>query len=107
MIMIIIAEKKKPKNEASDWRPSSREELSSNLRRFSSRRVSIFKVGPDQYFIQEGRFIGKNQGIHYYMDRNGFIGGFDVRTLGDRIEVIEDVMFSAFIGNQEVQIIFE
>jgi hypothetical protein len=40
------------------------------------------------------------------MDRNGFIGGFDIRTISDNIETVDDSLWSFFIGRQEVQLIF-
>jgi hypothetical protein len=39
------------------------------------------------------------------MDRNGFICGFDVRTISDRVEMVDDSMWSFHIGRQEVQLI--
>jgi hypothetical protein len=107
--MLIVTENKSkgsPKKESSDWVPSSKDALASALRRFSSRRVDILLVGPDHYWIEDGRFIGKNQGINYWIDKNGFICGFDARTISDRVETIHDVMWSFHIGRQEVQLTF-
>jgi hypothetical protein len=108
--MVIVTEKKDkslPKKESLNWVPSSKDALASAIRRFQARKVDIFLVGPDHYWIEDGRFIGKNQGINYWIDRNGFIGGFDVRTVSDRVESINDTMWSFHIGRQEVQLIFD
>jgi hypothetical protein len=107
--MVIVTEKKNkslPKKEASNWIPGSKDALASAIRRYQARRANIFLVGPDHYWIEDGRFVGKNQGIYYWMDRNGFIGGFDIRTISDRIETVDDSLWSFHIGRQEVQLIF-
>jgi hypothetical protein len=107
--MVIVTEKRNegsPKKEASNWTLSSKDALASAIRRFQARKVDIFLVGPDHYWIEDGRFVGKNQGINYWIDRNGFIGGFDVRTISDRVETINDALWSFHIGRQEVQLNF-
>jgi hypothetical protein len=107
--MIVVTEKKSKgslKREASGWIPSSKNELALAIRKQQTRRVNIFLVGPDYYWIEGGRFIGKNQGINYWMNRDEFICGFDVRTVSDRIEMIDDSLWSFHIGRQEVQLTF-
>jgi hypothetical protein len=107
--MIVVTEKNGKdslKREASNWTPSSKNELALAIRKQQARKVNIFLVGPDYYWIEDGRFIGKNQGINYWMDKNGFICGFDVRTVSDRVEMIDDSLWSFHIGRQEVQLIF-
>lgn len=107
--MVILKEKTSSRTsvkEFGNWTPSSKDGLASTIRKFSSRRVDIFLVGPDRYWIEDGRFIGKNQGIYYWVDSNGFICGVDVRTISDRVETINGTLWSFHIGRQEVQLIF-
>jgi hypothetical protein len=109
--MIILKESKSPKaspkKESAEWESSSKDALALAIRKYSSKKVDIFLVGPDRYWIEDGRFIGKNQGINYWIDRNGFICGFDVRTISDRVETMHGTLWSFHIGRQEVQLLFD
>jgi hypothetical protein len=106
--MIILTENKgkNSKKESSNWITSSKDALAAAIRKYSSRRVDIFLVGPDRYWIEDGRFIGRNQGINYWIDSNGFICGFDTRTISNRVEMMDDTAWSFHIGKQEVQLLF-
>jgi hypothetical protein len=105
--MLIVTENKGSlKKEASSWVSGSKDALVLAIRKYQNRRTNIFLVGPDHYWIEDGRFVGKNQGIYYWIDRNGFIGGFDIRTISDRIETVDDSLWSFRMGRQKVQLIF-
>jgi hypothetical protein len=89
-----------------DWKRSSKDELASAIQKYSDRAVDIFFVGPDQYWIKDGKFIGKNQNLYCWTNEDGLVCGFDICTVSDRVENIDENTWSFHIGSHEVQLDF-
>jgi hypothetical protein len=89
--MIILLQKRPPIKEAAaadddDWVKSSKKELLSTLEKFKTLKYSLFRVGPDDYVIEDGRMINSSSGTHLFMDDNGVIAGFTDSAISGRVD---------------------
>jgi hypothetical protein len=105
--------------ESIEWQPSGVEELQSAFRLAIKKQstVSIFKVGPDDYFIKDAKVVGKLTDTYLLKDADGFYAGIDFNSLGDRVQKQDNLdwtqkpagskSYSFHVGDQEVQVDFE
>lgn len=88
--MIIIKEKSRSQeaissSSDSNWQKSSKVEMISTMKNFITRKMSLFVVGPDQYWIKNALLGRSSSGTLLLSDSNGLIVGFSESSISNRV----------------------
>ena len=80
--MVIIREANL--NEA-EWEPCSKQEMLASINKFKTRRMYLFRVGPDDYIIERAIATNSN-GILFLQDsKEGLTIGLDIEKISNQI----------------------
>jgi len=108
-MVVIVTEKNKSSSLKEQWANLSKKELFDAIAKYKQFRFSLFRVGPDDFVIQEGKLINSPAGTHLFIDKNGFICGFTDSSVSNRIDrwSDNDKTFNFNIGRAEFKLYVE
>jgi len=79
--MIILQEKKL----AEEWEDISKKDFLTFIRSAANRKMSLFEVGPDDYWVQNAKLTYSSSGTLLLQDSAGFVVGFDAKSVRERV----------------------